>query len=261
VTLEVKLDAFEGPIELLLHLITRQRVSIYDVSISTITEEYLAAVDGLEELDLDTATGFLVIAATLLELKSLRLLPERSHDGVDPTLLEERDALLAKLVEVSTFREAGAWLGSRLSAGEGFVGRSVALEDQFAALEPDPLDRLKVTDLASAAGRLLLERPVPQLDISHITPIRASVKEAIGELAEALQRDGAGTFAELCRQAHSRIDVVVRFLALLELFKAGAVELGQAGRFGDITASWTGEVDLGLLLEEVDEYGVPREVA
>jgi segregation and condensation protein A len=261
VSLEVKLEAFEGPIELLLHLITRQRVSIYDVSISTITEEYLGALDGLEELDLDAATGFLVIAATLLELKSLRLLPERSHDGADPTLLEERDALLAKLVEVSTFREAGAWIGSRLSAGEGFVGRTVTLEDPYAALTPDPLDRLRLTDLAVAAARVLAERPVTQLDISHLTPIRASVKDAIAELAETLQREGDGTFADLCRSVGSRIEVVVRFLALLELFKAGAVELGQAGRFGDITAQWTGEVELQNLLDEVDEYGVPREVA
>ncbi|MEA2433200.1 MAG: segregation and condensation protein [Actinomycetota bacterium] len=260
-SLEVKLEAFEGPIELLLHLITRQRVSIYDVSLSTITEEYLAAVDGIEELDLEAATGFLVIAATLLELKSLRLLPERNHDATDPTLLEERDALLAKLVEVSTFREAGAWLGSRLSAGEGFVGRAVTLEDPYAALTPDPVDRLRVQDLAVAAARVLAERPIKEIDISHVTPIRASVRDAIAELAGALQRDGAGTFAGLCLGVGSRIEVVVRFLALLELFKAGAVELGQAGRFGDITAEWTGDVQLEVLLDEVDEYGVPREVA
>jgi segregation and condensation protein A len=235
-------------------------VSIYDVSISTITEEYLGAMDGIDDLDLEVATGFLVIAATLLELKSLRLLPERNVDATDPTLLEERDMLLAKLVEVSTFREAGAWLGSRLSAGEGFVGRSVTLEDPYAALTPDPVDALRLKDLISAAGRALAVRIEPVLDTSHVTPIRASVRDAIGELAAELKSAGSGTFAHLCRGAGTKIDVVVRFLALLELFKAGAIELGQAGRFGDITAEWTGEADLGVLLEEVDEYGIPREV-
>ncbi len=111
---EVKLEVFEGPIDLLLHLITRQRVDIYEVSISTITEEYLRAVGALDDLDLEAATGFLVVAATLLELKSARLLPARDADDEEGGLLEARDMLLARLVELATFREAGAWLAVEL---------------------------------------------------------------------------------------------------------------------------------------------------
>src|ERR687892_741338 len=106
---EVKLEVFEGPIDLLLHLITRQRVDIYDVSIATITEEYVAALEQMEGIDLETATGFLVVAATLLELKSARLLPGRSADDYDGKLLEERDLLLARLIECATYRRAGQW--------------------------------------------------------------------------------------------------------------------------------------------------------
>ena len=123
---EVRLEVFEGPIDLLLHLITRQRVDIYEVSIATITDEYLQALGAMEGLDLEAATGFLVVAATLLELKSARLLPapDRDDDG-DLALLEERDLLLARLVECATFREAGAWLFAGLQRGTDFHPRDV----------------------------------------------------------------------------------------------------------------------------------------
>src|SRR5687767_12878133 len=130
-TYEVRLDVFEGPLDLLLHLITRQRVDIYDVSLATITEEYLAAMDAMGDLDLETATGFLVVAATLLELKSARLLPRSGDDEAASKLLEERDLLLARLVECATFRDAGGWIATSLSAGAAFHGREVSLEERF----------------------------------------------------------------------------------------------------------------------------------
>ena len=253
---EVKTDVFEGPIDLLLQLITRQRVDIYEVSLAAITEEYLRVLDRLEDLDLEQATGFLVIAATLLELKSARLLPGATADEADPRLLEERDLLLAKLVELSTFREAGAWVSSALTAGEGFIGRDVALESHLVGVVPDPLKGLTGEHLARAAARALTPRVVPVLDTSHVTPIRESVKDAIEELAAALDGGGRATFRALCGPGRSRIEVVVRFLALLELFKAGAVDLGQVERFGDITATWTGDVELGSIIEEADEYTI-----
>lgn len=253
---EVKTEVFEGPIDLLLQLITRQRVDIYEVSLAAITEEYLRVLDRLEDLDLEQATGFLVVAATLLELKSARLLPGAALDETDPRLLEERDLLLAKLVELSTFREAGAWLSSALTAGEGFIGRDVALEPHLMGVAPDPLEGLRGDHLAAAAARALAPRPVPVLDTSHVAPIRASVKDAIEELAETLGRGNRATFESLCGRGRNRIEVVVRFLALLELFKAGAIDLRQADRFGDITAEWTGDVELSSIIEEADEYTV-----
>lgn len=251
---EVKTDVFEGPIDLLLGLITRQRVDIYDVSLAAITEEYLRVLDRLEDLDLEQATGFLVVAATLLELKSARLLPNSVATEADPRLLEERDLLLAKLVELATFREAGAWLSSELTAGEGFMGRIAALEPHLQHLVPDPLSGLTGTHLARAAARALTPKPVIELDTSHVTPLRESVRDAIEELVQRLGAERRTTFRQLCGAGRTRIEVVVRFLALLELFKSGAVDLMQADRFGDITAAWTGQVDAHAVLEEADEY-------
>ncbi|MDP9068086.1 MAG: segregation/condensation protein A [Actinomycetota bacterium] len=252
---EVKTEVFEGPIDLLLQLITRQRVDIYEVSLAAITEEYLRVLDDLEGFDLEQATGFLVIAATLLELKSARLLPQANRDETDPRLLEERDLLLAKLVELSTFREAGAWLSSQLTAGEGFIGRTAALEPHLLDLVPDPLQGLTGSHLARAAARALAPGPpAEELDTSHVAAVRESVRDAIAELALGLGERGRASFRSLCGHGRTRIEVVVRFLALLELFKAGAIDLQQADRFGDITASWTGEMDVQTIVEGAEEY-------
>ncbi|MDQ3956802.1 MAG: segregation/condensation protein A [Actinomycetota bacterium] len=254
---EVKLEVFEGPIDLLLHLITRQRVDIYDVSLSQITEEYLGALRDLEGLDLETATGFLVVAATLLELKSARLLPARTGDDAESHLLEERDLLLARLVECSTFREAGAWLARGLEAGATRHGRAVGLEEPFVGLVPKVVLKTSPERLGEMAAALLAPRPEPEVDVSHVAPIRASVRDAILHVAEALKGrvDPLG-FRDLCADADERIEVVVRFLALLELFKAGAVDLVQVERFGDIRAMWTGEAEAEDVLDEAEEYVV-----
>jgi segregation and condensation protein A len=250
---EVKLDVFEGPIDLLLHLVTRQRVDIYEVSLATVTQEYLDAVARMEELDLDRATGFLVVAATLLELKSARLLP--AYDGDDEgSLLDERDLLLARLVECATFREAGAWIWARLQEGALSHGRSAGLEPQFAGLAPDLLARVSVEQLARAAGRPLGRTAAAELDTSHVAPIRVSVADAVIDVAFTLEGAGPQSFARLCERVSTRLELVVRFLALLELFKAGAIELSQADRFGDITATWTGEVDPHEVAAEAEEY-------
>jgi segregation and condensation protein A len=250
----VSLDVFEGPIDLLLHLITRRRVDIYDVSLAGITDEYLAAMNGADRLDLESATGFLIVAATLLELKSARLLPRRDEGDADSQLLEERDRLLARLVECATYRAAGAWMGAGLAEGSAFHPRTAGLEPQFAGLMPDVLAPLDLDDLARAAGSALAPKPQPQLDVSHLAPIRVSVRAAIMDLSGRLAGGGPQSFAALCGDRGERIEIVVRFLALLELFKAGAVELDQAERFGDISARWTGEVEPGAVIEEAEEY-------
>ena len=255
-THEVKLEVFEGPIDLLLHLITRQRVDIYDVSLSQITEEYLGAIRNLDALDLDSATGFLVVAATLLELKSSRLLPSRGADDADTSLLEQRDLLLARLVECATYRSAGTWLRAGLAAGERFHPRPEGLEAQFLALAPDPLARVSLEDLAGAAAEVLAPKPRLELDTSHVAPIRASVREAIVEIAEQMAPGRSTSFEQLCRGVEERIEVVVRFLALLELFKAGAVELDQPDRWGDIAVQWTGEVEASTVALEAEEYAL-----
>lgn len=250
----VKLDVFEGPIDLLLQLITRRRVDIYDVPLATIAREYLDAVRARDDLDLDAATGFVVVAATLLELKSARLIPARTSEGDDASLLEERDLLLARLVECATFREAGGFIAARMEAGSAYHAREVGLEPRFAGLAPDPLAGITVEAIAGAAGIALTLEPVPALDVSHIAPASASVRDALVGIAGDLQSGGPATFRELCRRAVGRLEIVVRFLALLELFKAGAVDLTQAERFGDIRARWTGEVAAEAVVDEVQEY-------
>ena len=252
---EVKLEVFEGPIDLLLHLITRQRVDIYDVSLSRITEEYLAALEGLDGTDLETATGFLVVAATLLELKSARLLPGRAGEEDAGHLLEERDLLLARLVECATFRDAGAWIARGLEAGSDSHGRSVGLEEAFVDLAPKLVIKTSPERLGALAAALLAPRAAPEVDVSHVAPIRVTVRDAIIEVAGFLRERGApAAFRELCSGVSERIDVVVRFLALLELFKAGAVDLVQVERFGDIRAEWTGLAEADDVLAEAEEY-------
>jgi len=256
---EVKQEVFQGPIDLLLHLITRQRVDIYDISLSQITEEYLAAIREIDALDLESATGFLVVAATLLELKSSRLLPARSEDA-DPALLEQRDLLLARLVECATYRSAGSWLRAGLAAGERFHTRPEALESHFTALAPDPLAKVSVEDLIRAGARVLAPKPKPELDTSHLAPIRASVREAIVEIAGKIVPGKSTSFEQLCGGIDERIEVVVRFLALLELFKAGAVELEQPDRWGDIVVQWTGDIEASAVALEAEEYTLQESV-
>lgn len=253
---EVKLEVFQGPIDLLLHLITRQRLDIYEVSLAQITDEFVQVTKELTRTDLERATGFLVVAASLLELKSARLLPSRRVEDLDPHLLEERDLLLARLVECATFRDAGAWLGRLLASGETFHGRSAGLEPQFEGLVPEL--RIDVTrdQLASIAERVLASPADVDLDTSHVRAVAASVRDAIADVADQLRRRVAVTFEELCADAPERIDVVVRFLALLELFKAGAVDIEQSDRFGRIRTRWTGAVDLDTVLADADDYAV-----
>jgi segregation and condensation protein A len=250
----VRLEVFEGPIDLLLHLITRQRVDIYEVPLAAIARDYLAAIGEMEDLDLEAATGFLVIAATLLELKSTRLLPGPAADPEDARLLEERDALLARLVECATYREAGTWVAGRLEAGDRLWPRLVGLEPQFVGLAPDGLARTSLTDIARAGARVMAPRPSPEIDTSHVAEVVASVRAAIVELAAQLRDGGVSTFRELCESAGSRVEVVARFLALLELYKGGAVDLEQSERFGDIQACWIGEVEVDAVLQEAEEY-------
>lgn len=250
---EVRQEAYQGPLDLLLHLITKQRVDIYDVSLAEITQEYLAEVFRRRDLDLEATTGFLVVAATLLELKSARLLPSGATDEGDADLLEERDALLARLVECATFREAGAWISAALGRGESYLPREAGLDPHFTHLAPDLLTRTNVRDLAVAAARALTPSPLSPFDTSHVMPLRGSVKDAILEVARALSSASSLSFEQLCGHRADRPEVLVRFLALLELFKAGAVDLSQGVRFGDIEASWTGEVEAEEVLADVDE--------
>lgn len=258
----MKQEVFEGPLDLLLHLITRQRVDIYDVSLATITDEYLRALEGMESLDLEAATGFLVVAASLLELKSARLLPSRgAHDDSLDGLLEERDILLAKLVECATFREAGSHLSVALERGASLHPRSVALEEHFRDLMPATEIRVTTNGLLKAALRVFSPKPEVVLDTSHVHLVKASVRDAIGEIAAFLKAAERANFEQLCGTGRPRIEIVVRFLGLLELFKAGLVDLSQEERFGSIEAVWVGDDLSKEALQDVEEYALKGDEA
>lgn len=257
---QVKLGVFQGPFDLLLHLIAKREVDIYEVSLSEITEEYLAYIKGLQELDLEVATEFLVVAATLIEIKASRLLPGPPVDDEDALAISDRDVLIARLLEYKAFKDAAAHLVEAMEANAAYFGRSAGPGPEYERLAPDLLARVTPERFAEIAVRAMTPVPVPVLDLSHITPIRVSVSEAIDEVLSALDRDERVSFRELTRACHTRIDLVVRFLAILELIKRGEVDVAQAETFGDIHVTRLDEDDEGRARSRtvVDEYeGTP----
>jgi segregation and condensation protein A len=235
VTYAVKLDVFEGPLDLLLHLISKERVNVADITISDVTEEYLRATAALGEVDLETASSFLILAATLLELKSLKLLPSRST--VDPELrllLEERDRLLHRLVVYSTFKKVAVQLERRMAENVGFHSRSAELPEELIPAAPDIFRGLTPEKLAHAAVRALTPPDRPTVDTSHITRITVSLEEMVEQLRTRLSREKSGSFRGICSTAQSRIEVVIALLAVLELFKTQTVDLEQETPFGEI---------------------------
>ncbi len=250
---QVRLEVFEGPFDLLLHLIAKRELDIYEVSLAQITEEYLEHLRTMTELDLEVATGFLLVAATLIELKASRLLPGTRADDDELMAMAERDVLIARLLEYRAFKDAAERLAAMIVANAGYAGREAGPGSDFSHLLPDVLARVKPQELADiAVGALTPKRP-PRVDVSHITPIRATVGEAAIEIGAILRDRGRATFRELTTTTPHRIDVVVRFLALLELYKRGYVELTQLGTFGDIEATWTAPEDASLRDIETEE--------
>ncbi|MGH2717361.1 MAG: segregation and condensation protein A [Actinomycetota bacterium] len=241
----VHLDVFEGPLDLLLQLVSKDRVDVTEVSIGTITDDYLKAVEALGTIDLDTASSFLLLAATLLELKSTKLLPREPGDPDAVALLEERDRLLQRLVEYATFKAAAGALSSLLDAGEGYFTRTGGLPEEFRPSLPDPLAGVSLAQFVAIASKAFAPKVDPPtgpggsiLDTPYITPIRVSVGEMIELLLDELRRRPATSFRDLCQSAASRLDVVIRFLAVLELVRQSSVEVEQASPFDPITIRW-----------------------
>lgn len=238
---QVSTAVFEGPFDLLLHLITREQVDLYEVSLSAIVDAYLAHVAALNDLDLDVATEFLLIAATLIELKSRRLLPGVADSELDEelTLWEERDLLLSRLVECKTFKDAARALDRLASAADRSRPRVAGVEERFQSLVPDVLAGLTPDDIRAAFVRAISPRPrPPRIDLSHVAPIRASVREAVDELTAVLPSLGTTSFRQLTAGIEGRIDVIVRFLAVLEMYKDGLVDLDQVSAFGELRVTW-----------------------
>ena len=252
---QVRTQVFEGPFDLLLHLISKRELDIYDVSLAAITEEYLDHLKQMQELDLEVATEFLVVAATLIEMKASRLLPgpPRDDDEVD---VSDRDLLIARLLEYRAFKEAAARLASLLADNAGYLPRTAGAGEEFAKLAPDLMARVSPERFAAIAAKVLAPKPSIHVDTSHITPIRISVAEAIDQVRAELRKRKTATFRELSSGVPDRLNRIVRFLAVLELVKRGEADATQKGSFGPIDVRWLGEAKDAAA--PIDEYeGIP----
>lgn len=252
----VEIPVYEGPLDLLLQLILKEQVDIYEVDLARIVDAYLAEVERLQALDLEVATEFLLIAATLVELKTRRLLPGQDDGDLDEELAlwSERDLLLARLLECKTFKDVAQVLNALAEQADLSFPRRVGADERFADLMPDLLEGTSLKRLQSAAIRALTPRPVPVVDLFHVSPVRFTVADAIEELASELPRLGRVSFRRLTADLVERIEIIVRFLAVLELFKQGLIEIDQLGQFGEITVWWTGGDGLDMSALEIDDY-------
>jgi segregation and condensation protein A len=212
-------------------------VELWEVSLSEIVDAYLAELDRLEVFDLDVATEFLLIAATLVELKARRLLPGLEDLELDEELLrfEERDLLLARLLECKTFKDAARALESRMHRADRSVARRAGPEEPFRWMAPDPLESVRLDALRAAALRVLAATPEPVVDTEHIAPVRASVRDAVESVLRLLPESEPMSFRALVAGVPHRLEMIVRFLAVLELYKQGLVDVLQFSNFGELT--------------------------
>lgn len=235
----VELPAFTGPFRLLADLILEQKVDVCDVQVATVTDGFLAHARTADRWDLEEATWFLAMCAVLLELKVGRLMPRHTQTDEEDLLGASPDLAYARSRELAAFRKVAVELARRLEDEAGYFTRDVGPGPEFSRLYPDPMTRVGPQDLSRLAARLL--RPPPTLDLTHVTPIRYSMAEALSAVERRIEDFGrAASFRDLVADCEERIQVVVRFLALLELYRDGRVELHQGVTFGEIHVEWQG---------------------
>jgi segregation and condensation protein A len=233
----VDLPVFTGPFRLLAELILDRKVDVCDVPVARVTEDFLARADQAEGWTLEEATWFLAICAVLLELKVGRLFPSTREPDEEDLLGGSPDLAYARRIELAAFRRVAATLAERFEAASHSFARTAAPPEEFAHLYPDLMARVTPEALAEAAVALL--RP-PTVDLSHVTPILATVEDAVATMTRRMTRRGEARFRDLVKDCRERIHVVVRFLAILEMHARGQVALRQAETFGDIEVRWEG---------------------
>ena len=256
----VHLTNFDGPFDLLLQLISRHKVDITEVSLSLVTDEFIAYIRALELSGegwrLDQATEFLVVAATLLDLKAARLLPSGEvEDEEDLALLEARDILFARLLQYRAFKEIAASFQTMIDAADKAFPRVVALDAALSALLPEVLIGVGPERFASIAERVLTPKSPPVVAIEHLHMALVSVSEQSKLVVEALRHSKTMSFRSLCHDADSTMVVVARFLALLDLYRQGNLRFNQVIALGELQISWTGSADGDV--EITDEFDIP----
>lgn len=249
----VDIGVFEGPFDLLLSLISKHQLDITEVALSTVTREFVAYIAELGG-DLEQTTHFLLVASTLLDLKTARLLPQGDvEDEEDLALLEARDLLFARLMQYRAFKQVAGVLRERFAREGRRYPRTVSLEPRFADLLPEVLISVGPQELAQLAARALTPRPEPILSLAHLHAPTVSVKEQAHLVVDRLRREHSTTFRALTADA-DLMTTVARFLALLELFREGVVAFDQATPLGDLHLRWTGSDDEDLDIDVGDEF-------
>jgi segregation and condensation protein A len=236
----VHLDVFEGPFDLLLSLIAKHELDVTLVALSQVTDEFIAHVSASGgQWDLEQTSSFLVVAATLLDLKAARLLPTADlEDDEDVAALEARDLLFARLLQYRAFKQAAAEFAVRIEAAGRSHPRSVTLEEAFVGLLPEVVIRLDRTGFAQLAGTALRPRPAPRVDVSHVYSPQVSVAEQAAIVMVRLRELGSAPFRLLVGDCCSVAEVVGRFLALLDLYRDGRLAFDQAGALAELNIRW-----------------------
>ena len=256
----VHLSNFDGPFDLLLQLISRHKMDVTEVSLSMVTDEFISFIRALEASgegwELDQATEFLVVAATLLDLKAARLLPSGDvEDEEDLALLEARDLLFARLLQYRAFKEIAATFNERIATADKSFARVVALDPSLAALLPEVLIGVGAARFAAIAERVLTPKATPTVAIQHLHMALVSVAEESKMVVEALRHSKTLSFRNLISDADSTLVVVARFLALLDLYRQGVLRFDQVIALGELQISWTGSLEGEV--EITDEFDIP----
>lgn len=249
---EVHLDVFEGPFDLLLALIGKHKLDITQVALSAVTDEFIAYIGALaDSWDLDQASYFLVVAATLLDLKAARLLPAGEvEDEEDLAILEARDLLFARLMQYRAYKEVAAVLAGQMAAQGRRFARRVPMEPRFAALLPEVLLGLGPEQFARIAAAALTPRKPPEVPTAHLHMPRTTVREQATRLAALLAAAGRASFGELSADCEDTYEVVARFLAVLELYRDKRVAFEQETPLGELYLSWIPDAENGAGTED-----------
>ncbi|TDD64840.1 segregation/condensation protein A [Jiangella aurantiaca] len=253
---EVHLENFEGPFDLLLTLIAKHKLDVTEVALSQVTDEFIAYIKA-SDWDLDETSEFLVVAATLLDLKAARLLPSGEvEDEDDLALLEARDLLFARLLQYKAYKEVAGVLAARLADESLRFPRAVGLEERYASLLPEVVVGLGPEELAMLAAKVLTPKPPPLVGLAHLHQPRVSVREEALVVVDRLRRSRVLTFRTLTADCQTTLHVVARFLSLLELYREKAVAFEQVVALGELTVRWTGDDDEDVAVgDEFDEEG------
>jgi segregation and condensation protein A len=259
----VHLENFDGPFDLLLQLISRHKLDITEVSLSQVTDEFIAHIKAAGTAwDLDQTSQFVVVAATLLDLKAARLIPSGEvEDPEDLALLEARDLLFARLLQYRAFQRVAKYLAATLEAEGRRFPREVGIEPRFARLLPEVAISIGPARLAALAAKAMAPKQASVLSLAHMHAPAVSVREQAGVIVDRLRRQRAMTFRALSSDSPTMLTTVARFLALLELFHDGAVAFEQLTPLGELTVRWTGgDEEDWLISDEFDETTDTREM-